>query len=313
MKRIVLVYVLDKYLQIMTTATRVTRSGRESRPLQEEDQQHSRAKWTNELTKIVVELMVDEAERGNRTRSSFKKQAWESITQQFSQKTGLKWDEQQLKSKYILMKKQYAVAKPLLEHSDFRFDESTGTVVATNDDAWVEYVKEHPDAEQIKNNGCPFYNQLCLIFSGPISSNDRNSQESSLEHQEDSGVHPHSSVPSHQPLDAIKEDEELSSDSEETEENGDQPCPSTSVRPAAARSRKRGRKGMDDAIAAGMQHMAAASRLYTTVASDVEAKYSIADCIKALDEMQGEMLKLAIEVVYMKASSSFGPYIDSLF
>ncbi|KAF2312430.1 hypothetical protein GH714_034660 [Hevea brasiliensis] len=54
-----------------------------------------------------------------------------------------------------------------------------------------------------------------------------------------------------------------------------------------AANRKRGRKGIDDAIAGAILRMAAASRLKTAAIKQISERYSIADCIKELDAMQG--------------------------
>jgi len=88
-----------------------------------------------------------------------------------------------------------------------------------------------------------------------------------------------------EPLGTIQE--ESSSESEEVEDAVDehdavQPSP-----PGIISSRKRGRRGIDDAIAAAILEMAAASKLRTAAVKQCNARYSIASCIKELDEMQG--------------------------
>ena len=52
-------------------------------------------------------------------------------------------------------------------------------------------------------------------------------------------------------------------------------------------NRKRGRRRIDDAIAGAILHMAAASKLRTATINRINARYSIADCIKELDRIQG--------------------------
>ena len=59
------------------------------------------------------------------------------------------------------------------------------------------------------------------------------------------------------------------------------------IMPSTAAIRKRGRKGVDDAIAGAILEMAAASKLRTAAIQQRNARYTISNCIKALDEMKG--------------------------
>lgn len=96
--------------------------------------------------------------------------------------------------------------------------------------------------------------------------------------------------------------EENSSEYEETDDMEDDqeflptpPPPSVSIS-----MRKRGRKGIDGSIAEAIQEMAAASRLRMTAFNHCNGRYSIANCIKELDEMQ-----LLQEEVYLAALDLF--------
>lgn len=84
--------------------------------------------------------MVDEVHKGNKKKYSFGKKAWKSITDDFYKTTGLKWDKEQLKNRYAVLRKQYTTAKLLLEQSDFQWDETTGTITAA-DEAWDRIIK----------------------------------------------------------------------------------------------------------------------------------------------------------------------------
>ncbi|KAL1820592.1 hypothetical protein ACET3Z_015461 [Daucus carota] len=52
-------------------------------------------------------------------------------------------------------------------------------------------------------------------------------------------------------------------------------------------TRKRGRKGIDDVLANAIMEMAAASKLRAHAVKQHNERYSITDCIKALDEIEG--------------------------
>ncbi|XWS29181.1 hypothetical protein CRYUN_Cryun24cG0006500 [Craigia yunnanensis] len=94
----------------------------------------------------------------------------------------------------------------------------------------------------------------------------------------------HSSLPSLEPLSTIQE--ESSSESEEVEDVADDQDTVQPSAPGIISSRKRGHKGIGDAIASAILEMAAASKLRSAAVKQCNARYSIASCIKELDEMQ---------------------------
>ncbi|XP_028775347.1 L10-interacting MYB domain-containing protein-like [Neltuma alba] len=253
-------------------AGRVTRSRR--LPPQQQEQQ-SRARWTTSLTKILVDLMVDQVHKGNKQSNSFNKKAWKYICDEFYSKTGLKWDKEQLKNRYSVLRKQYTTVKSILERSDFNWDEATGSIIA-EEEVWAEYIKEHPDAETIKGSGCSIYKDLCTIFSEPAT----NGRHESVAASEGDGT----SRPCPEPMSTQREESSSGSEDDEDDDDPDAILPST---PIATCNRKRGRKGIDDVIAGAILEMAAASKMREAAIEQYNARYSMADCIKELDVMQG--------------------------
>ncbi|XP_027361770.1 L10-interacting MYB domain-containing protein-like [Abrus precatorius] len=246
-----------------------------SRRLETQQQEQSRARWTMSLTKILVELMVDQVHKGNKHNNLFNKKAWKYICDEFYNKTGLKWDKEQLKNRYSVLRRQYATVKSILDQSEFGWDEATGSITA-NDEIWAEYIKKHPDAETVKTGGCPIFKELCTIFSEPAT----NGKHEYLAASEGEDT---SRIPCPEPLSTHHE--ESSSGSQDNEDAND---PQT-VQPTTptATSRKRGRKGIDDAIAEAIFEMASASKMRAAAIEQHSARYSIAECIRDLDLMQG--------------------------
>ncbi|XP_057492286.1 L10-interacting MYB domain-containing protein-like [Actinidia eriantha] len=249
-------------------ASRPTRSRR--LPPRQQPEQQSRAKWTMPLTKILVDLMVDQVHKGNRQNHSFGKKAWKSISDDFHKKTGLKWEEQ-LKNRYAVLRRQYSIVKLLLDQSDFKWDETTGTIMAA-DEVWDRFIMEHPDAEPMRSAGCPIYKQLCTIFSEPGT----NGEYKWSDERE---------IPCPEPLSIFKE--EPLSESEDEADTDDERDKFQSTIPSGTVTRKRGRKGIDDVIANAILEMAAASKLRTAAVRQYNDRYSITDCIRLLDETQG--------------------------
>jgi hypothetical protein len=143
----------------------------------------------------------------------------------------------------------------------------------------MEHTKQgHPDAETLKYAGCPIYKELCMIFSEPATNGKHD-----LLAEHDEGTTP--SIPCADPLSMHQE--ESSSDSDEVDDIVDDHNTTQPTTPCTTGNRKRGRRGIDDAIAGAIMEMAASSKLRTAAIQQCNARYTIADCINELDEMQG--------------------------
>ncbi|MED6108460.1 hypothetical protein PIB30_119042 [Stylosanthes scabra] len=239
-------------------ADHVTRSRR----LEAQQQEQSRARWTTSLTKILAELMVEQVQKGNKHNNLFNKKAWKYICDEFYKKTGLKWDKEQLKNRYSVMRKQYSTVKSILDQSEFSWDEATGSITAS-DKTWAEYIKKHADAETLRTSGCPIFKELCAIFSEPATN----------------GKHEHLTVSKvdHTPRPVCPQplrmpQEESSSRSQDEDDANDPETPQPSTPAAAASSRKKGRKGINDAIAEAILEMAAASKMRATAIEQYNAR-----------------------------------------
>lgn len=64
--------------------------------------QASRAIWTSERDKIVIDALIDQARQGKRADSGFKKEAWVAIEKELNKKTKLSFTKQQIKSRVAL-------------------------------------------------------------------------------------------------------------------------------------------------------------------------------------------------------------------
>ncbi|XP_010317250.2 L10-interacting MYB domain-containing protein isoform X2 [Solanum lycopersicum] len=236
-----------------------------------------RAKWTTSLTIILVGLMVDEVQGGHKQNKSFSKKGWKCICEEFHKRTGLTWEREQLKYRYAALRKLFATMKLLLDHTDFKWDETTGLVTAT-DEAWDRYMKEHPDVETIRSTGCPFYKGLSVIFADSGSRGTDNGSTMHKDRLPGSSSHP-------QPP-TLSQEELSYSESEEGPDSNEQEIVQSVSSPTDTVRKKR-RKGVDGAIARAISEMAAASRLRASAVEKCSDKFTITDCIKALDKLEG--------------------------
>lgn len=239
------------------STTRVTRS--RTQPSKDISEQELKAKWTTTLNKILVDLMVEQVQFGNRKKDSFKKKGWKFIVGEFHKRSGFKWGEEQLMAQYNALKKQHNLMKTLLGQTDFNWDELTGTIIAKDED-WERIIKAYPEADTLKTNGCPVYKELCTIFAPPAKT------------KKDYTMIVKEEIACPEPINTMCDP---SSESERME------------LVAGSSSHKRVRRGVDHAIAEAISEMASASRQRTAAMEQLNERFSISDCIKALDETRG--------------------------
>lgn len=134
--------------------------------------------------------------------------------------------------------------------------------------------QEHPDCETIRSLGCPIYKQLCTIFEEPGKRMNLNGSYCCYMETPQAPVEQH--------LNTCQEDSSISeSDTADDPKNFQCTAASSNV------CRKRGRRGIDDIIAKAILEMATASKLRATAIRKYNERFTITDCVRALDELQG--------------------------
>lgn len=97
---------------------------------------HSRAKWTTFLDKIFVDLLIEQTQKS----SLSSKRTWKDVQEEFSKKTGLNFDEQQLRNHQNVLRRLYNNIKSILDQNGFSWNDSQHVVMA-DDEVWENYIK----------------------------------------------------------------------------------------------------------------------------------------------------------------------------
>ena len=98
-----------------------------------------KAEWTPTRDAYLVELLIEQHKNGRTAYNEFKNEVIKSVTWEFNKKFGLNLEENQIKNRYNVMKKDYGVVKTLLSHKEFGWDETRHMVVA-DDKVWDSYI-----------------------------------------------------------------------------------------------------------------------------------------------------------------------------
>ncbi|XP_057965962.1 uncharacterized protein At2g29880-like [Malania oleifera] len=124
-----------------------------------------KAEWTPTRDAYLVELFIEQHNCGRTAYNEFKNEVYRSVTRDFNKKFGMNLEENQIKNRYNVMKKDYGVVKTLLSHTGFRWDE-TRQMVAADDKVWDSYIAVRCEARPFRRKSFPLYKQMSIIFEG---------------------------------------------------------------------------------------------------------------------------------------------------
>ncbi|QHN99337.1 hypothetical protein HN51_034501 [Arachis hypogaea] len=125
----------------------------------------SKAEWTPTRDAYLVELLREQHKNGRTAYNEFKNEVIKAVTWDFNKKFCLNLEENQIKNRYNVMKKDYGVVKTLLSHKEFAWDETRHMVVA-DDKVWDSYIMVRCEARPFRRKSFPLYKQMAIIFEG---------------------------------------------------------------------------------------------------------------------------------------------------
>ncbi|KAK7283409.1 hypothetical protein RIF29_12907 [Crotalaria pallida] len=250
-------------------------------------QERSRTRWTASLDKIFADLVVKQIQLGNRPNNVFDKKTWNHIRDEFNRQTDLNFNNNQLRKHLDVLRTRFCNLKSAN-------DQNNGFVIEDSCyiglDVWEDVGAQPKPETVVKVKDCPIYEQLCTIFTDSVA--DGKYAQSSHYEEFDKSVgidaaglisFPEAGVSNYPNPSSSKSIQVNTSAAEKVAKN------------SVERKRKRPSEmqitGLDqdscDAMAGALLEMVAASRLRTVVSTARDDKYSITNCIRALDEIQG--------------------------
>ncbi|KAL4398316.1 hypothetical protein AHAS_Ahas01G0279700 [Arachis hypogaea] len=241
-------------------------------------QERSRTRWTASLDKIFVDLVVKQIQLGNRPNNVFDKKTWNHIRDEFNKQTDINFNNNQLR-------KHLDVLRTRFYHLKSAYDQNNDYGI---DDSCCIGLELCPETVKVKDY--PIYEKLCTIFTD--SAVDGKYAQSS--HYEEFNKYvgidaagsiscPEARVSHYQNPLSMKSLQGNTSTVEKITKN------------SLARKEKRPSEALIpnldqdscDAMAEALLEMVAASRLSTIVPTENDDRFSITNCIGALDEIQG--------------------------
>ncbi|KAK9129545.1 hypothetical protein Sjap_010032 [Stephania japonica] len=273
----------------------------------------SRTKWTPTLDNLFVDLVLEQVQQGNRSDNVFNKIAWKHIRDVFNKQTGLDFNRKQLKKHLDVLRNRFYSTKSQFDQSGLVGDVPKSMLI-TGADVWDDYIEPYPIGEPTRIKDCPYYEQLCKIFSesGGIGRYAQSSHYIGLDKelgpsQLSAPTVPGLLVDTAMPSPFVQDDSSPRSGIDgnlEAENNHNK-----ATAPSSCNKRKRKRYEFDDNIPEAILEMAAASKMRTNAIIHRADQFSITKCVKLLDE-----LPELEESLYFKAVDLFdSPNLREIF
>ncbi|XVE69747.1 hypothetical protein DITRI_Ditri10aG0016000 [Diplodiscus trichospermus] len=251
-------------------------------------QERSRTRWTASLDRIFADLVVKQIQLGNRPNNVFDKKTWNNIRDEFNKQTDLNFNNNQLRKHLDVLRTRFYNLKSAYDQNDFAGMEDSCCI---GFDLW-EDIGAQPRPDPVKIKDCPIYEQLCAIFTDS-SADGKYAQSSHFEGldktvgNDTSGLtscpEGGSTHPENPSTSSLSQNNSLSE--KMTKGIADR----KRKQPAEAQSsldQSRKDEETSEAMAGAMLDMLAAWRSRTIATKRSDEKFSITNCIKALDEIQ---------------------------
>jgi len=129
-------------------------------------------RWSAVEQELLVDILIEEASKGNSSENGWKPQVWHLVTQRlhdaYPQPVQLKKEKQHVYSCWVRLKNQWKVMDALKNQSGFGWDEASQSVTA-DDEVWDAYLQAHPEAKQFRTTGFSLYSKLTPLVFGRVA------------------------------------------------------------------------------------------------------------------------------------------------
>ncbi|CAA2989080.1 L10-interacting MYB domain-containing protein-like [Olea europaea var. sylvestris] len=249
---------------------------------QQPKQERLRTRWTAALDKIFADIVAEHIQIGNRANNVFDKKTWNQIREEFNRQTNLNFNNNQLRKHLDVLRTRYHNLQSVVNQNDAVQDPCY-----LGFDLWDDFGVQSK-IEQSKAKDCAIYEQLCTIFAD--SGVDGKYAQSS--HYEELGKIGGTDLPGTEGGNPHLKTPSLSKNAHENESSPQKTntADKKRKRPSELVSvpvQNNWNQELSDGMAKAFTEMIASSRLRTVTMPQIDRKFTITNCVKALDEIEG--------------------------
>lgn len=100
----------------------------------------TRTYWTPPMDRYLIDLLLDQALKGNKLGQTFITQAWTIMVAHFNANFQSNYEKDILKNRYKYLRKQFNEIRNILKQDGFLWDEAREMITA-DDQLWDAYIK----------------------------------------------------------------------------------------------------------------------------------------------------------------------------
>ncbi|PIN08928.1 hypothetical protein CDL12_18489 [Handroanthus impetiginosus] len=251
---------------------------------QQPKQERLRTRWTPALDKIFADIVVEQIQHGNRPNNVFDKKTWNQIRDEFNKQTNLSFNNNQLRKHLDVLRTRYHNLQ-----SAFNQNITIQDPCYMGFDLW-EDIGAQSKIEPVKTKDCPIYEQLCTIFadSGVDGKYAQSShyeelyKSSRVDPSDPEGVNPSPKTPS-----ASKSVQGNVSSPQNPSKNMTDKKRKRPLEEGSISEQSNWNQEISDAMAEAISDMIQSSKLRTLAKPQIDERFTIANCIESLDEIEG--------------------------
>ncbi|XP_054800480.1 L10-interacting MYB domain-containing protein-like isoform X2 [Prosopis cineraria] len=101
--------------------------------------------WTDPIVKALIDILVEEVQKGNMPNGVFHSRTWTSMTARLNSVTSRSFNVKQLKQKVNRLRSMHREFTLLLKHTGFGWSAETNTVTAS-EEVWQNYLQAQEKA-----------------------------------------------------------------------------------------------------------------------------------------------------------------------
>ncbi|KAJ3112696.1 hypothetical protein HDU96_004293 [Phlyctochytrium bullatum] len=126
-------------------------------------------RWTNEQVRRMLEVLWEQIQRGKRSDTGYKSEAWKAIVAVLEAEfPPLRFESAKVKAKFNCERKRWMVFKTIRDNSGFGIDPTTGIVTATTA-VWDDLIAKNPEAKAFRYKPLENLDLLDLILTGVVA------------------------------------------------------------------------------------------------------------------------------------------------
>lgn len=153
--------------------------------------------WSTSVKKYYIDLCVKEINEKGRLLTRLKPQSWIKVSQQLEKKFGSKFNQNQLSSQWVHLRRQYIAWSKLMNAAGSGYDAKTHTF-NWSEDKWAEFSKMIPESSNFRKKPLQFASELRTLFGSTVETeNEENKPQlddmprsaSNSDQFRDAGVH----------------------------------------------------------------------------------------------------------------------------